>query len=858
MTRVLIIEPDSAVAQRFSAALVHGKSTIVSNLAGASAVILAETVDVGIASSSVFIANPLTPELRIIPWVVLIDSVDDELAVHHKYPNLNAGFLHRDPQFRYLDVLPLRIRMSTGRDRVIATIADRFPGMVAYWDTNEHCHFANAAYREWTGLSHRDILNQKPLREVLGESYPMKEPYIRAALRGETQVFERSSRSFADGQLHRILVTYTPDIYEGEVRGFVVIITWMDEQYRLREALLERERRWATLFDILPVGVTVLDGQGKVMEQNPAILSMLGLDRQALERGDDRQRSYVHPDGQPLACEDFPSSRALRERRVVGPVEIGILCNDGPMIWTSVSAAPSPEEDAVVVVTRDITEEKTSAARFEAIVDASPIPYAFCDKRGEITYVNPAFTAAFGYTREDIPSIDAWMTLLFPEPTHRHVIQEKWRAKLRTSKRDRVPFDPVEVTFRAKNGEKKLVMAGPSPLAGKWTGGYLIVAIDVTERRNTERQLEESQRLAALGALSGGIAHDFNNLLMPIVTNVELALADLPEGSLLTTNLSEIRVAADRAAALVRQILAMSRPGDESKTRVDLAPLIEEVIRILQVSMPPSISIRTQIERNAPCVFANSTRIHRIILNLATNARDAMKTTGGILTISLARTQDNQLKLSVADMGVGIEPALMERIFEPYFSTRVSSGGTGLGLSTVRTIVTALGGTLEIHSEPGKGTTVDVLLPALPTQQADFKMRSVAVERDSTPLRSRGQHILVVDDETLVTRAAARMLSRMGYRVSIATSATTARDMFQADPTIAAVITDHTMPDMTGLDLAKELYAMRATPILLATGYAEHLTAETLREAHVLQLLSKPYSMAALAKALGSILPDPD
>ncbi len=850
MTHVLIVEADPELAGRLCAVLTRERITVVAGAKEAVEAIANGVIHIGVASSAVFRDKLAAFDLRLVPWVVLTDSIDDELAIHHNAPEINAQFLVKDEQERYFELLPLRVRMAKSRERLVATIADQFPGMVAYWNVDERCQFANAAYQQWFGVTMREMLG-KSLRDLLGPIYLLNEPYIRGALRGEAQRFERAIPNPTNGQVRQVLAIYMPDIEDGVVHGFVALATEITKEYHLQQALLERERRWATLFEILPVGVTVIDDNGAIVEMNSAIQTILGLDRQELEQGKFRNRTYVDTDGRPLACSDFPNVRALAERRIVGPVEIGVIRENQTTVWTSVLAAPFPGEDKAVVITRDTTAEKASAARFESIVGASPIPYALNDAQGNITYVNRAFVTTFGYTIEDIPTLAHWWPQAYPDPTHRTWVAAEWTARLERSKRDNVPFEPMELAIRAKDGTEKLAMVSAVALEGSLAGEHLVVLVDVTERKRAERQLEESRRLASLGALAGGIAHDFNNLLTPILAHIDIALAEIPPQGFLHNSLSEVRIAARRAAALVRQILAVSRPGDESKTRVDLVPLVDEVVHLLRASLPSNISIQTQIESQGSSLLANPSRIHQVILNLATNARDAMGSSGGVLMISVNRTEGNHVKLSVSDTGSGILPELLDRVFEPYFTTKMSSGGTGLGLATVRAIVTSLGGTITIHSELGKGTTVNVLFPTLEDDHRPVSRASDESMKHSV-VNGQGLHVLVVDDEPMVARAAGRMLTRLGYRTTLAHNPVDAIAAFQSDPSFAVVLTDYTMPGMTGLDLAKTLFQIRPICILIATGLAECLTEEKIRAANVRQILMKPYGMAALSDALAA------
>lgn len=857
MTHVLIVEPDRLLAARMAGVLDREQITLVATVAEAVEVIQAGGVHIGIGSTTFLRANDPLPVLQSVRWILLTPSADDEIAIHREWPQLDARFLYQDVDERYFELLPYRLRATTSQDRVMETIAARLPALVAYWDADERCLFANAAYADWVGIPIGQLIGMR-LRDVLGSLYERNEPNIRAVLRGEPQRFERT-RIGREGQpMQHVLATYGPDIRDGIVCGFVVTVVDIEEQVELRHALQEKERRWATLFDILPVGVTVVDAHGNILEQNHAISSILGLGEEALQQARLKARTYIDAGGLPLLSNQFPSTRALVERRVVGPVEIGIVREGQPIVWTLVTAAPFPDEDKVVVVTRDTTAEKKSAQLFKAIVDASPIPYGLNDEALNITYLNPAFTATFGYTREEIRNVADWWPLAYPDPDYRAQVQREWVRRLEQAKRDATTFEPMELTIRAKDGSQKIALVTAVTLVGTFAGEYLVVFLDLTDLRKAERLLEESRRLAGLGALAGGIAHDFNNLLTPILVHAEVALAEVPEESPVAASLLEIRAAANRATTLIRQILAVNRPEGESQTRVELIPMVNEVVHLLRASLPRSISVEMELDSDAPAVFANSTRIHRIISNLAMNARDAMANVGGVLTISVKRAEGDRVRIAVRDTGIGIPPEIKERVFEPYFTTKRSVGGTGLGLATVRSIVHALGGTISIDSELGKGTAVDVLLPAMPQARSKRDSASSPKVACAVTTSQMGLHILVVDDDAMVARAAARMITRLGHRTTIAESPKKALEVFRVDSSFDGVVTDYKMPEMTGLELAKSLYGIRRIPIWIATGYSDRLTEEALREAHVLCVLSKPFELSRIAATLADIAKKPD
>jgi PAS domain S-box-containing protein len=865
-TRVVVIAPDEEDRRALAAALAAERPLVFGNVEAAADAILAGAVALGVAPASLFSSEALVARLQGMPWLVVTASVEEELSLLRSHPDLDARCVTRDAAGRWLDILPLRVRGTSGRERLLATLTTSFPAMVAYWDQDERCRYANAAYRTWFARTPSEMLGIT-MRDLLGPLYPMNVPHIRGALEGVPQRFERTVPGVRGGATRQSLVTYTPDVHEGRVRGFVAFGSDISEQHRLQEQLAERDRRWAALFDVLPVGVSVVNEYADVLEANPALERIVRLSREDLAGGRYRARRCVDASGEPLDAADFPSARALATRRPAGPVELGIVTESAGTIWTEVVAAPFPDEAKAVVITRDLTAEKTSAARFEAIVDASPVPYALNDDQGRITYVNRAFVASFGWTLEDIPSLEAWWPKAYPDPTYRTAVADDWRERMERARRERTPFEPLELRLCTKDGASRVVICGAASLEGSFAGVHLVVLHDVTEQRaaeamrlQLERQRLDAQKLTSIGALAAGIAHDFNNILAPILSHAELALQGLEGESPLRSHLGNILLGATRAAGLVRQILDVSRPsGRDARTQVDVGALVLEVEQLIRASVPANIAIETCVAPDRPLVLADHGRIHQVVLNLVTNARDAMTPAGGRLMISVEALDEAWLELVVGDTGPGMTPEVAERAFEPYFTTKrgAATKGTGLGLATVQAIVTRLGGTIALETTPGQGTRARVRFPnvisagsAAPPAPADV------TPIRTPPKRVKDTPVLVVDDEHAVAGAVALVLKRLGYAPLVAHSAREALAVLDSGVAVAAVLTDLTMPEMNGITLTAEVHARRAIPVLLMTGYGD--AAEDALACGVTRVLEKPCSIAQLGSALDEALASSD
>jgi nitrogen-specific signal transduction histidine kinase/CheY-like chemotaxis protein len=381
---------------------------------------------------------------------------------------------------------------------------------------------------------------------------------------------------------------------------------------------------------------------------------------------------------------------------------------------------------------------------------------------------------------------------------------------------------------------------------------------DVTKEVQLERQLSESQKMEALGTLAGGIAHDFNNILTPIMGYSELALEELSEEGLIHDWVEQVLVAAGRAKDIVGQILTFSRRSEETRETVELAPLVDEVLKLIRPTAP-AIEIRQQISSEGHTVLGDPAQLHQLLVNLCTNATQAIGEEAGTLEVHVDSvcTRDDPashppqldpggyVRLTVRDSGCGMPREVVERIFEPFYTTKEVGKGTGLGLAVAHGVVKQLGGTITVESTPGKGTTFRVFLAAAEGQQTPDP------EADDEVPTGR-ERILLVDDEAMVLAVIQATLEGLGYRVIAAASADAAIERFRSDPEgFDLVITDHKMPGMLGTDLTRAILAARSdTPIVLTTGFDHTIDPETVRDLGVRELIMKPMAAAELGRCV--------
>ena len=403
-------------------------------------------------------------------------------------------------------------------------------------------------------------------------------------------------------------------------------------------------------------------------------------------------------------------------------------------------------------------------------------------------------------------------------------------------------------------------------------GGIISVIEDLTERDRADRervrveaQLRQAQKMEALGNLAGGIAHDFNNILSIIIGNTEIALWNAEKDSTELHSMQLVLGAAKRAADLVQQILTFSHQHEPEKKPVEVAHVVQEALKMIRSSLPSTIEIKQNVASKA-VVLADGTQLHQVILNLCSNAAQAMQDQGGILEVCLEDAPLNgqispisknpalgkYVQLTVSDKGGGIDPQIVDRIFDPFFTTKTQGNGTGLGLAVAHGIVKSHGGTIDVDNRPGEGATFRVLLPVMDS----FSQLEAEIK---TPLpRGRGERILIVDDEPELAMVAKKMLANLGYQAHSQTNSSEALEIFRLhlpEKPFDLVLTDLTMPHLTGLDLTRNLLSLQPDlPIVLCTGFKEKITEEEAKSLGIQGLLPKPFTIQALAVTLRQVL----
>lgn len=535
----------------------------------------------------------------------------------------------------------------------------------------------------------------------------------------------------------------------------------------------------------------------------------------------------------------------------------------GKTVFTETSKIPVIEHGRVVrIVTaiRDITDAKRAveeharvSERFRNIVERSPFPIAILNAKNRIEYLNPKFNTLFGYSIEDIHDDVTFFQAAYPDIPVRQVEYDMWLAAAGAGEK-RLP-GPHRTSITCRDGSEKNVIV---MLVRMEDGQKFVIFEDYTERNNLESQLLHSQKMEAIGRLAGGIAHDFNNILTSIMGYTSILMNSCRESDREHRELGQIMKSSEMAASLTRQLLAFSRKQVLKPSVIDLNALVDGIRMILQRIIGEDIELVTEMSENTPPVIADPAQIEQVLMNLAVNAYDSMSA-GGVLTIRTGRITAREktgarefATITVSDTGKGIDRTIIDKIFEPFFSTKDPSKGTGLGLSVVYGIVTQHGGFISVTSDPGSGSMFTVKLPAHFTPHADTAQE----KRDPASFMGNGETILFVEDEEGVRVSVARILEKYGYRVITATNAGEALTLFETNRSrIVLVFSDVVMPGISGTELAEILASKDPTlPILLGSGYTDEKSQWAFIQERGYHFIQKPYKFDHILATVAGLI----
>lgn len=724
----------------------------------------------------------------------------------------------------------------------------------------------------WVSQSVEEVLGRDP-EALLGTKmsdyvHPADLPVLNKALRdavvsrGEPLRFVARARH-ADGGYRWLESSASNMLDTPEVQGLVVVARDVTETRDTMQALRDSEARYRAVAEVATDLILIMDEAGGIKYVNGAAAPLLGWDPEDLVG---RSLEVLLP---PEARDEMGA--ALGRHLETGipripedPVEVWAVRKDGEEVLLEVAFAEYDERGArhFTGIARDVTERRRRELErtrlFRAIEQVAEL-VVVTDPEGRIEYVNPAFETITGYTREEV--LGRNLRLLKSGQQSLADYQELWDTLL--------AGETWSGTFinRRKDGSTYRQQAVISPVRdpGGAVVNFVSVARDVTRETELEDQLRQAQKLEAIGHLTGGVAHDLNNVLSVIIANGQMLLGELGEATPESwLSAEEIVGAANRAGKMVRQLLSFGRKTPLERRNIRLADVIDEVGSLVGRLLPESIELRISVVDEIPLVRADRGAVEQMVMNLVTNARDAMPA-GGRIDIEIGvgdkvpggveGSERGDIRrhvfVRVTDHGQGMHPETLARAFEPFYTTKEVGKGTGLGLSMTYGLMQQHDGFVELASRPGQGAKATLWFPAVSTEE----------EADAAPapppLRpGDGETILVVEDEEPLRRTVARVLTRFGYRVVVAENGAHALDeLRRADRDVDLVLCDMVMPTMGGLDFARALKAEGyRIPILLTSGYSAEERRSSGTRLGGRPFLPKPWTVETLLAAIRSAL----
>ncbi len=512
-------------------------------------------------------------------------------------------------------------------------------------------------------------------------------------------------------------------------------------------------------------------------------------------------------------------------------------------------------------VARKTRELRDSAQRFRTFAELAPVGIVISDEYQNTLYASPKFTEMFGYTLDDMPSVDKWWSLAYPDPEFRAHVRQDWQNAVAEAVRTHTEIVPREYPVTCKDGSIRHIEFRMAT-SGKLN---IVVFTDISERKKHEKeqeklqsQLLQAQKMESVGRLAGGVAHDFNNMLAVIIGYAELGVLKTTPENPLHPDMKEILTAARRSSEIIKQLLAFARKQTINPRVLDLNETVESMLKMLRRLIGEDIHLSWQPGPDVRSVYMDPTQVDQILANLVVNARDAITGVGRI-TIETENVRFDAdycdahagfspgefVMLAVSDDGCGMAQETRDKLFEPFFSTKEIGKGTGLGLATIYGIVKQNNGFINVYSEPGSGTTLRIYLPC----HAGEPGLDVS-ENDTLIPEGRGETILIVEDEITILEIAQKMLEIIGYQVLVAPSAELALELAKAHGAdIRLLISDVIMPEMNGRDLADRIQAFCPNlKILFMSGY----TADVIAHRGILDagvhFIQKPFSRSDLAR----------
>lgn len=680
------------------------------------------------------------------------------------------------------------------------------------------------------------------------------------------------------------------------IRGVPLVIIKQDAGYAaiLRHLSDYTTSQAETILSTINEAIIGLDQQQRIQYLNPAALQLLSLTKQEVSGQAIDQVLELHDliSNQLLTFNDIKQQnlhedegRPLNEKSLY----VSLKNHGGRQYKLAIRLYQQQSSFIYVLVLRDITEKYTplpkiqaSESKYWALVNTTQLGYTILDKQGRVIDANGEFIRITGHNKlEDILGVDArtWMSDL-----GRTNLFQAIDELIKTGR-----VVGIEIDFKGSNGLVTPIEFNATII--KEDGEFYVLGIgrDISERRRTEKekemiqtQLRQAQKMEAIGQLTGGIAHDFNNVLASILGYTELSQQlfitahnnpyqnPLHASDKLEAYLNAIHEAGTRARDLVKQLMVFSRGSDIAPQYMRIEPAVHEIMKLLSSTLPKTINVTTHFDNNLPLIHIDPIQLHQVIMNLCINSRDALNEVGDI-TISVRRdhkhahricaschgkTADNYIVITVHDNGPGIAEQHRDRIFEPFYTTKTIGQGTGMGLSMVHGIMHEHGGHIVLETHPQRGTSFHLLFPVTEaTVPTTIRPASSHFPLNPAP-KYKGFHLVIIEDEESLASFLSDLFSNHGYKVTTFTNSRIAQKTLpKLLDEIDLILTDHTMPGITGLQIAKEVLAIKPElPIILCTGFSFKIDEKTAYSIGISRFLQKPISTTDLLKTVDSLL----
>lgn len=615
---------------------------------------------------------------------------------------------------------------------------------------------------------------------------------------------------------------------------------------------------WEKTFDALQDVITILTPDLRVVRANKATFITFGITEVELIG----RHCYEVFQGKDEPCHDCPVWQPTPSKTT----DTSLIFNERLNKTFDVSSSPVFNKDGSVQFlihsARDVTQKLITTDQrnmFSAAIEQINESVVLTDDIGKIRYVNSSYTQTTGYSFEEVFDQDLSYLNINTDsaPLFREIYStlrdgKSWQGRLTSRRKDDTIFEEYATISPVINNAGKI-------------SNFVAVKRDITQEEELRIQLQQAVKMEAIGTLASGIAHDFNNILSAMIGYGQIAKGRLEQNDPLLADIEQILQAGDRAANLVKQILAFCRHDtQENFLPVKLQYIVKEVTNLLRSSFPATIEISKEINSSCDPIMADPGQLHQVLMNLCTNAKQAIGDNHGRLTLRLDEIEVNEPQmlsgavlltsgkyahLAVEDNGVGMSQEIKERIFDPFFTTKSINQGTGLGLSVVQGIVEKHGGYIRIDSQEDVGSTFNLYFPIVDLE-ATKEAESSEQDQPGT------ERVMLIEDEAMLAKVMSRMLSKLGYKVTIFTDSLKAVKEYRRNPyDFDVVITDMTMPHMTGAELAREVLSLRPElPIIMTTGYSESIDEERSKRIGITTFMLKPVKKKPLAKELRKVL----